>query len=387
VTATVQNSRRVYDADHDAFRQLARDFLAREAVPYFADWEKQGIVPKEFYRKAGAAGVLGIQIPEEYGGGGCDSYLYSAVWTEEVIRSHVLLGAMKVHTDLVLPYVLRFASEQQKARWLPGMASGELMTAIAMTEPGTGSDLAGMRTTAKLDGDEYLLNGAKTFITGGTNADLVVVVARTGQGQDRRDGLSLLIAEDGMPGFTRGRNLDKLGLKSQDTAELFFDDVRVPVANLIGEEGSAFRYLTSNLAQERLGMAVSGVAMAESAIASTIGYVKERTAFGQPVAGFQNTKFELASCAIETQAGRAMVERALLAHDAGELSGVEAAAVKVFCTELQGRVVDRCLQLHGGYGYMLEYPITRMYADSRVTRIYGGTTEVLKTIVARSLGL
>ncbi|MGH3520061.1 MAG: acyl-CoA dehydrogenase family protein [Haloechinothrix sp.] len=377
----------IYHADHESFRKTARDFLAKEVVPHFPDWEATGVVPRDVFNKIGELGVLGIQVPEEYGGGGSDSFLYSAVWAEETARAYVNLGGLSVHMNVVLPYFLAYCNEEQKRRWLPGLASGELMTAIAMTEPGTGSDLAGMATTAEKRGDHYVLNGAKTFITGGINADLVVVVARTDNGEDRRDGLSLLVVERDMAGFTRGRNLDKIGLKTQDTAELFFEDVRVPVANLLGEEGNAFSYLTSNLPQERLGIAVAAQAAAEAALATTLEYVQSRKVFGTTVSSFQNTKFELAGCAADIEAGRALVDRALAEHDAGELCAADASKVKVFCTELQARVIDRCLQLHGGYGYMREYPIARLYADARVSRIYGGTTEVLKTIIAKSLGL
>ncbi|MER5179100.1 acyl-CoA dehydrogenase family protein [Streptomyces sp. NPDC002896] len=376
-----------YTEEHENFREVAREFLAKEVVPRFPEWEEAGLVPREFFLELGELGVPGLQIPEEYGGGGAKSFLFNAIWLEETARAHVHFGGLSVHTNVVLPYFMSYANTEQKRRWLPGMAGGALMSAIAMTEPGTGSDLAGMATTARRHGDHYLLSGAKTFITGGVNADLVVVVARTSHTDDRRGGLSLLVVERDMPGFTRGRALDKIGLKVQDTAELSFDEVKVPVANLLGEEGEAFRYLTGNLPQERLHIAVTAVAAAEAAIATTVDYVKERQVFGKPVAAFQNTKFELAACAAETEAGRAMLDRALLAHDAGELTGVDAAKLKIFCTELQGRVVDRCLQLFGGYGYMREYPIARLYADARVTRIYGGTTEVLKTIIAKSLGL
>jgi acyl-CoA dehydrogenase len=377
----------VYTADHEAYRAVVRDFLTKEVAPHLSGWDASGLVPKEVFRSIAEIGILGMQIPEEYGGAGVESFLYNALWSEETVRAGAYIGGLKVHIDVVLPYFLRYTTDEQKARWLPGMATGELMTAIAMTEPGTGSDLAGMATTARRQGDHYVLNGAKTFITGGINADLVLVVARTGKGTDRRDGLSLLVVEHGMAGFSRGRNLDKIGLKTQDTAELFFEDVRVPTENLLGDEGKAFRYLTGNLPQERLGIAVLGVATAETAIRTTVEYVKERKVFGQEVAAFQNTKFELAACATDTEAGRALLDRALLAHDDGELSAADAAKVKIFCSELQGRVVDRCLQLFGGFGYMREYPIARMYADARVTRIYGGTNEVLKTIVAKSLGL
>ncbi|MDA3648351.1 acyl-CoA dehydrogenase family protein [Saccharopolyspora indica] len=376
-----------YGAEHQAFREVVREFLAKEVVPHFADWEKAGLVPRELFRKAGAVGMLGLQVPEEYGGGGTSSFKFNAVITEETARAGVSLGGSKVHTDVVVPYFISLCDAEQKQRWLPGLASGELMSSIAMTEPGTGSDLAGMATTATRDGDHYVLNGAKTFITGGHNADLVIVVARTGRGEDRRDGLSLLVVERDMPGFSRGRNLEKLGLKAQDTAELFFDEVRVPAANLLGEEGRAFQHLGANLPQERLGIAVSGQAAAEAALRMTLDYVREREVFGKPVGSFQNSKFELAGCAVQIEAGRALLDRALDEHDAGELSAADAAKVKVYCTELQSTVVDRCLQLHGGYGYIMEYPIARMYADARVTRIFGGTTEVMKTIIAKDLGL
>ncbi|MEU3168624.1 acyl-CoA dehydrogenase family protein [Streptosporangium sp. NPDC006930] len=377
----------LYGPDHEAFRATAREFLNREVVPHYLDWDEAKIVPRGIFHRLGELGVLGVQIPEEYGGGGQDSFLFSAVWMEETQRAYVNLGGLAVHMNVVLPYFLSYANEEQRRRWLPGMASGELMTAIAMTEPGTGSDLAGIATTARLDGEHWVLNGVKTFITGGIHADLIVVVARTGQGGGRRDGLSLLVVEKEMAGFTRGRNLDKVGLRTQDTAELFFDDVRVPVANLLGEEGGAFGYLTGNLPQERLGIAVAAQGAAEAALAAALEYVANRKAFGVPVASFQNTKFELASCAVEIEAGRALLDRGLAEHEAGELSPVDAAKIKIFCTEMQSRVVDRCLQLHGGYGYMREYPIARLYADARVTRIYGGTTEVLKTIIAKSFGL
>ena len=379
--------RTIYDADHESFRKVAADFLAREVVPYFPDWESAGLVPREIFRKVGELGVFGMQVPEEYGGAGVDSFLYSSIWTEETQKALVHLGGLAVHMNVVMPYFLSLADEEQKQRWLPGMAAGDLLSAIAMTEPGTGSDLAGMATTARRDGDDYLLNGAKTFITGGINAELIVVVARTSQGESRRDGLSLLVVEDGMPGFTKGANLDKIGLRTQDTAELFFDDVRVPAANLLGEEGKGFSYLTANLPQERLGIAVQSQAAAEAALSVTCDYVSERKVFGSPVSAFQNTKFELASCAVDIEAGRALVDQALLAHETDDLSAADAARVKIFCSEMQARVIDRCLQLHGGYGYMREYPIARLYADARVSRIYGGTTEVLKTIVAKSLGL
>ncbi len=379
--------RTLFSPEHEEFRRTARDFLAREVVPHFPEWDQAGLVPREIFRRVGELGVLGMSIPESYGGGGTDSFLYPAIWAEETAYAYVNLGGLTVHLNVVLPYFLRYCTDKQRERWFPRMASGDAVAAIAMTEPGTGSDLAGMTTTAYRDGSDFILNGAKTFITGGVNADLVIVVARTATGADRRSGLSLLVVERGMPGFTVGRNLDKIGLKTQDTAELFFTDVRVPVDNLLGEEGAAFSYLSSNLPQERLGIAVGAQAAAEAALATTVQYVSGRTVFGEPVSSFQNTKFELAACAVEIEAGRALVDRALAAREAGELTAADAAMAKVFCTELQGRIVDRCVQLHGGYGYMREYPIARLYADARVTRIYGGTTEVLKTIIAKSLGL
>ncbi|MFD6106569.1 acyl-CoA dehydrogenase family protein, partial [Nocardia salmonicida] len=298
------------------------------------------------------------------------------------------LSTVRTQLDVILPYFLEYADEQQRERWFPGLASGALLTAIAMTEPGTGSDLAGMRTSAVRDGDDYLLSGAKTFITGGLLADLVIVVARTSTDPDnRRAGLTLLVVEDGMPGFERGRVLDKMGCKVQDTVELSFDQVRVPAANRLGAEGAAFGYLGNNLSQERMTVAVGSVAQARAAITATIDYVKERKAFGKPVASFQNTKFELAAMSAELEAAQTMVDRAVLDLVAGELSGPDAARVKLFTTEMQGRVVDRCLQLFGGYGYMTEYPIARLYTDARVARIYAGTSEVMKVIIAKSLGL
>jgi acyl-CoA dehydrogenase len=380
--------RTVFDDDHEAFRATVRDFLAREVVPVYPEWEKAGAPPRDFYRLLGELGILGLQVPEEYGGGGQRGFRFNAVVNEELARARLGLGPVRVHTDIVLPYLLRYTSEEQKRRWLPGVAGGELMTAIAMTEPGTGSDLAGITTTAVPDGDHYVLNGAKTFITGAVNADLVLVVARTSPpSENRRAGLSILVVEAASRGFSVGRNLDKLGLKAQDTAELAFEDVLIPAENLLGEEGRAFEYLGHNLAQERLSIAVNAQAAAATALEVTLAYVSERNVFGRPLSGFQNTKFVLAECATDVEAGQALVDRALQEHDADRLSAADAAKVKLFCTELQSRVVDKCLQLHGGYGYVLEYPIARMYADARVTRIYGGTSEVMKSIIAKSIGL
>jgi len=380
--------RDVFTDDHEAFRRLARDFIAKEVVPHYTEWEESGRLPRTLFEQLGSLGLLGTAVPEEYGGAGLDDYRYNVVLQEESARALVTLGTVRTQLDVVLPYFLTYADRDQRERWFPGLASGKLLTAVAMTEPGTGSDLAGIRTTAVRDGDSYVLNGAKTFITGGLLADLVIVVARTSTDPDnRRAGLTLLVVEDGMPGFTRGRVLHKLGIKVQDTVELAFDDVRVPIANRLGEEGAAFGYLGHNLPQERMTVAVGSVAQARAALDTTIAYVKERKAFGKPVASFQNTKFELAAVAAEIEAAQAMLDRAVLELVAGELSGPDAAKVKLFCTEMQARAVDRCLQLFGGYGYMLEYPIARLYADARITRIYAGTSEVMKVIIAKSLGL
>ncbi|MEW5630224.1 acyl-CoA dehydrogenase family protein [Streptomyces hydrogenans] len=383
--------RTVFTEDHEAFRATLRAFIAEEVVPHYADWERQGHVPRELYRRLGALGVLGINVPEEYGGAGITDFTYQAVLREECGRAGVGLGAESVHTCLVLPYLLEFGNEEQKRRWLPGFLSGEVMTAIAMTEPGTGSDLAGIATRARLseDGTHYVLDGAKTFITGGAQADLVLVVCRTApyDPADRRGGLSILCVDTSSEGFAVGRRLDKIGLRAQDTAELSFAGVRVPVENLLGEEGAAFTYLTHNLAVERLGAAINAYANAAGAIGFATAYVRERQVFGKPVAAFQNTKFVLAECATEVAAAQALVDRALTEHAAGVLTAADAARAKLFCTEVAGRVIDKCLQLHGGYGYMLEYPIARLYADTRVNRIYAGTSEVMKTIIAKDLGL
>jgi alkylation response protein AidB-like acyl-CoA dehydrogenase len=379
--------RTVYGPEHEAFAEALRAFLTNEVVPHMAEWEDAGAVPRNLYRQVAKIGVTGIQVPAEYGGAGERSFLFNCVVTEQIAYARATLGALRVHTDVVMPYVMSYATAEQKARWLPGMAAGELMSAIAMTEPGTGSDLAGMATTARRTDEGWVLNGAKTFISGGSQAELIVVVARTSRPEDRRGGLSLLVVEEGMPGFARGKNLKKLGLLTQDTSELFFDDVLVPHANLLGEEGKAFQYLASNLAQERLSIAVNAQAQAVAALEVTLAYVKQRSVFGKPLAGFQNTKFVLADLETQVTAGQVLVDRALADHEAGALSAPDAAKVKLFCTEMQGRVVDACLQLHGGYGYVREYDICRLYADARVTRIYGGTSEVMKSIIAKSMGL
>jgi acyl-CoA dehydrogenase len=383
--------RTVFNEDHEAFRKTIRDFIAKEVAPVHHDWEVRGHPPRDFYRRLGELGVLGIQVPEEYGGGGEKSFKFSAVVGEETAAAGVTFGSFSVHTNLILPYLLEYANDEQKQRWLPGFASGDIMFAIAMTEPGTGSDLANIATSAKLseDGSHYVLNGAKTFITGGALADRILVVCRTAPStqENRRAGLSILVVDTAAEGFAVGRKIEKIGLKASDTAELSFTDVKVPVEDRLGEEGAGFSYLTHNLAQERLTIALGASATAAAALQHALAYVKERNVFGQPVAAFQNTKFVLAECATEVEAIQLMADRALELHDAGELSVPDAAKVKLFCTEAAGRVIDKCLQLHGGYGYVLEYPIARLYADTRVSRIYGGTSEVMKTIIAKDLGL
>ncbi|MGW4355405.1 acyl-CoA dehydrogenase family protein [Nocardia sp. NPDC004582] len=380
--------RAVFNDDHEAFRDVVRQFIAKEITPNLHDWEKQGSMPRDLYRRTAEIGINGLQIPEEYGGGGITSFLFNTVVYEEIGYAAASLGGFQVHLNTVLPYFLEYANAEQRERWFPGFADGSLVSAIAMTEPGIGSDLAGVATTAYRDGDDFVLNGNKTFITGGINADLVIVVARTAQvPENRRKGLSLLVVEAGMPGFGKGRNLEKIGMKSSDTAELSFDDVRVPARNLLGVEGEAFGMLGNNLPQERLSIAITAQATATAAVDLAIDYAKQRKIFGSPLAGFQNTKFVLAECATELQAGQALIDQALIGLDARTLTPADAAKVKLFCTEMQARVIDKCLQLHGGYGYMTEYPIARLYADARVTRIFGGTSEVMKSVISKSMGL
>jgi len=380
--------RTLYDAEHEAFRDTVRTFLAKEVVPHAAEWDRAGIVPRELFAAAGAQGLVGMAVPEEHGGGGTPDFRFNAVLGEEVMRAGVAgpgAGLCLVN-DVCLPYFLDLATDEQKARWLPGIAAGELVPAIAMTEPGAGSDLAAITTTARRDGDDWVVDGAKTFITNGINADLVVTVVKTDPAQRHR-GMSLLVLERGMPGFARGRNLAKLGQHAQDTAELSFDGVRVPSANLLGEEGKAFAHLVDRLPQERLGIAVAGVAGAAAALGWTLEHARTRTAFGQPIGSFQNTRFRLAEIATEVDVAQAYVDACVRALGAGELTAVDAAKAKWWCTELQGRALDACLQLFGGYGYMTEYPIARAWADARVTRIYGGTTEIMKEVVGREMGL
>jgi len=379
--------RTLFDDTHDQFRAAFRTFLEREAVPHREQWDEDGIVDRELFKKAGANGFLGMEVPEELGGGGVKDFRFNVVISEELQRAElnaVGLG-LTLHNDVCLPYFLELCNDEQRARWLPGICSGGLITAIAMSEPGIGSDLASMATTAIRDGDHYVVNGSKTFITNGINADLVVTAVKTDPAQKHR-GMSLVVVERGMAGFERGRNLDKVGLHAQDTAELFFNDVQVPVANRLGEEGTGFMSLVTNLPQERLSLAVTAVAAARAAFDWTLAYTKERRAFGQAIASFQNTRFMLAEMATEVEIAETFIDRCVIALNAGELTAEEAAMAKWWCTELQGKVTDTGVQLHGGYGYMNEYPIARAYADARVTRIYGGTTEIMKEIIGRSLG-
>ncbi len=380
--------RTLFDAEHQMFRDSVRGFVATSVVPYHAKWDDEGIVPRELFTGAAEIGMLALQAPETYGGGGIADFRFNQVVLEEFHYAGVAPAGLSIslHNDIVLPYFTEQTNEEQKERWLPGICSGQSITAVAMTEPGTGSDLASIATTALRDGDHYVVNGAKTFISNGINADLVVTAAKTDPGQ-RHAGMSLVVIERGMEGFERGRNLDKIGLHAQDTAELVFNDVRVPVDNRLGEEGQGFSILTANLAQERLAIALSGVAAARAAVDWTLDYVKQRTAFGRPIGDFQNTKFVLAECDTEVTLAESFTDQCVLALNDEALAAADASRAKWWCTELQKRVIDRCLQLFGGYGYMREYPIARAYADARITTIYGGTTEIMKTIIANDLGL
>ncbi|MFI5797415.1 acyl-CoA dehydrogenase family protein [Streptomyces sp. NPDC051677] len=372
--------------EHRDFQVMVREFVEREIVPHHDAWERAGLVDRQVWRTAGKHGLLGIDVPEQYGGGGVRDFRYQVLISEEIMRVGATGIGFALHNDVVAPYLLDLATEEQRQRWLPGFCSGETVTAIAMTEPEAGSDLQAIRTTARRDADAYVLNGAKTFITNGVHADLVIVVARTEQGRGAR-GLSLLVVERGMPGFTRGRKLEKIGMAAQDTAELFFDDVRVPAANLLGRPGRAFLHLADNLPQERLSIAAYAVAAAETAFAQTLEYCRGRTAFGRPIGAFQHSRFELAEMATELDVARTYVDRAVAEHNAGHLDAVGAAKAKWWATDVQRRVLDRCLQLHGGYGFMRETPVARAFVDNRVHAIYGGTNEVMKEIIGRDLGV
>jgi alkylation response protein AidB-like acyl-CoA dehydrogenase len=380
--------RTLFDDEHEQFRDSFSRWLAKEIVPNHEKWNADGIVPREVFASAGAQGYIGMDIPTEYGGGGVADFRYHQIIDEEIQAAGVGASGLglTLHNDICVPYFLSYCTDEQKQRWLPGIASGELITAIGMTEPSIGSDLASMATTALRDGDEFVVNGQKTFITNGINADLVVLAVKTDPSQ-RHKGMSIIIMERGLAGFERGRNLDKIGLHAQDTAELFFSDVHVPAGNLLGNEGEGFAMLVANLPQERLSIANAGIAAARAAIDWTLAYVKERQAFGQSVGSFQNSRFVLAEAETEVTIGQAFIDQCVLALNEGRLTAEEAAMAKWWSTELQKRTIDRCLQLHGGYGYMAEYPIAQAYLDARVTTIYGGTTEIMKEIIGRSMGI
>ncbi|WP_018156430.1 acyl-CoA dehydrogenase family protein [Demetria terragena] len=383
----VIGSRDLYDDEHEEFRRSVRAFVDKHVAPNADRWDEAGIVDRELFTEAGAVGLLGFAVPEEYGGGGTDDFRFNAVMGEELARNPVSSGvaALSLSNDIVIPYFTGLTTPEQRQRWLPGIASGESVVAVAMSEPGTGSDLAGIRTKAVRDGDDYIVTGNKTFISNGQNADLVVTAVRTSE--DRHKGLSLLVVETASEGFSRGRNLDKIGLHAQDTSELNFDEVRVSAANLLGEEGSGFVGLMRNLPQERISIAAAAVASSEGVLQRTLDYVKDRQAFGKPIGSFQNTRFEMADMVTAVQAARAYLDHLLRLHTRGELTAEAAAAAKFYATEQHVNVVNRCLQLHGGYGYMREYRIARDYEDARISTIYGGTTEIMKEIVGRGLGL
>ncbi len=380
--------RTLFTEEHNMFRDTFRHFVEKEIVPYNEQWEKDGIVSRELWLKAGEQGFLGLNVPEEWGGAGVNDFGYSAIIAEETTRvGAASVGAgIGLHNDIVIPYFLAYANEEQKRRWLPGMCAGKLITAIAMTEPNTGSDLAAVRTTAIRQGNSYVLNGQKTFITNGILSDVVIVVAKTDPALGHK-GISLIVVERGMDGFKRGRKLEKMGLKAQDTAELYFEDALVPVSNLLGEEGKGFYYLMRQLAKERLNVGISAVAACETALEITLEYCKERTAFGKPIGSFQNSRFKLAEMKTETEIARVFVDRCIEELNAGNLTAETAAMAKWWTSDLQKRVVDQCVQLHGGYGYMMEYPIARLYLDARVQSIYAGTNEIMKEIIGRSMGV
>jgi acyl-CoA dehydrogenase len=375
--------RTLFSSEHEAFRDTARRFIAREIVPHHAEWEKEGVVPRELWLKAGAAGLLLCDVPDEYGGMGGD-FLYSTIMIEEMARAGATGPTFYLQSDIIAPYLVDFGTDEQKRRWLPRMASGEVVTAVGMTEPSGGSDLQAMRTSAVKDGEEYVINGQKVFITNGHTADLLVLACKTDP-KARAKGVSLILVETDRPGYQRGRRLEKIGCKAQDTAELFFADVRVPVSNLLGEEGRGFYHLMTQLSQERLVQAIRAVASAEVALEWTLDYALQRKMFGHTLADFQNTQFKLAEMRAAILAQRVFVDRCVELHLQKKLDSVDAAMAKMLTTELQGKVMDECVQLFGGWGYMWEYPIARAYADARMTRIGGGSIEVMKQIIGRDL--
>jgi alkylation response protein AidB-like acyl-CoA dehydrogenase len=376
----------IYEGEHEDFRATAKAFLEKEVVPFHDQWEKDGIVPRELWKKAGDTGLLCFDVEEEYGGPGIKDFRFNSVLHEEMAKIGASGPGFFVHTDIIVPYISHLGTPEQKARWLPGCVSGDIITAVAMTEPGAGSDLQGVRTTAVDKGDHYLLNGSKTFISNGINADLVIVVAKTNPDAGAH-GISLLVVERGMEGFERGRNLDKMGMKAQDTAELSFTDVVVPKENLLGEEGSGFVSLMTLLPQERISVASIAVAAVEQVLELSLDYARTREAFGRPIGRFQNTAFTLAEMATEAYLARLFLNDAVTQLNAGTADTVLASMAKWWTTELQKKFVDQGVQIHGGYGYMMEYPIAKAFVDSRIQTIYGGTTEVQKLIISRHLGL
>ncbi|MFS3130148.1 acyl-CoA dehydrogenase family protein [Nocardioides sp. Bht2] len=381
-----QSARPLFEAEHEDFRKTARAFFEREVAPHHDQWEKDGIVPRELWLKAGEAGLLCFDVDEAYGGAGVNDFRYNVVLSEEQTRAGTAGPGFSVHSDIIVPYISSLATDEQKQRWLPGCVTGETITAIAMTEPGAGSDLQGIRTTAVDQGDHYLLNGSKTFISNGINADLVIVVARTNPDAGHQ-GISLLVVERGMEGFERGRNLEKIGLHAQDTAELSFTDVRVPKENLLGPEGSGFISLMMNLPQERLIIGAQAAAACDLMVDLCLDYAKTREAFGKPIGKFQHNRFLIAEMATEAKVTRVFIDDCIAKHLKGELDATGASMAKYWATELQNKLVNQAVQLHGGYGYMLEYPVAKAYLDSRISTIYGGTTEIQKEIIGRSLGL
>ena len=376
----------IFDEEHDMFRESVRSFVDKEIVPNHEKWEHDGKVDKEMFQKAGSHGFLGMAVPEIYGGGVVEDVRYNSIINEEIQLAGVVGSGMCItlHNDVCLPYFINYCNEEQAERWMPGLVDGSLMSAIAMTEPAIGSDLASMGTTAIKEGNGFVVNGSKTFITNGINSDLVITAVKTDP-TEKHKGMSLIVVEDGMEGFERGRNLDKLGMKSQDTAELFFNDLYVPEENVLGGEGAGFLNLVNNLPQERLSIAITGTASAQAAFNWTVEYVTEREAFGQKVSSFQNTRFELAEMKTELDLAWVFVDRQIQALNEGDLTAEDAAEAKWWCTEMQLRTITRCLQLFGGYGFMNEFPIARAYADARVQTIYGGTTEIMKEIIGRQI--
>jgi acyl-CoA dehydrogenase len=379
--------RTLFSEEHDAFRKSFRQFVEREITPNQARWREQGQVDRDVWRKAGAQGFLCPWLEDKYGGSGAD-FLYSMIIMEELANAYESGLAIALHSDIIVPYIHSFGSEEQKQKWLPGCASGELVTALAMTEPGTGSDLANIATTAVKDGDDYVLNGAKTFISNGQLCDLVVVAAKTDPDpKNAHKGISLFVVEANRKGFAKGKRLHKMGMASQDTSELFFEDCRVPASNLLGVEGGGFMMMMQKLQQERLCVAIGAVTAAEQVLTDTIAYTKERKAFGKPISKFQNTQFKLVECLAKVEVGRAFVDKVVAEHVAGKHLVKECSMAKFWTTDMAQEVIDDCLQFFGGYGYMLEYPVTRAFMDARVQRIYAGTNEIMKVIVAKQLGL